>query len=103
MITHLHPIYVNNTKRAVFNGSLQGFKNALVRMDIEFENLVKPLFGAGLIGTEIELIYLSPRGCLVGKSDEKHIDPIGVYLSIPDYIFAPDMLFVPPHFTEDEL
>jgi hypothetical protein len=103
VITHLHPIYVNNIKRAVFNGSLQGFKNALARINIEFENLVKPRFGVGLIGTEIELIYLSSKGFLVGKSDKKHVDPIGVYLSIPDYLFAPDMPFVPPHFTEDEL
>lgn len=103
MITHLYPIYVNQFKRAVFNGSLRGFKSALNRLDIAFENLVQPMYGKDLLGTEIEIEFLSTKGYLTPKDEYKNTDSLGIYLSIPGFSFAPDAPFVPPPFTDDEL
>ena len=103
MITQLHPIYVNHIKRAIFDGSLNGFKKALLSIDIQFENLVKPVYGEGLVGSEVEELFLSFKGQLATKGDAEYSDSMGIYLRILGYVCPPDSPFVPPHFSEDEL
>ena len=103
MITQLYLIYVNHIKRAIFDGSLNGFKRALLSIDIQFENLVKPVYGEGLVGSEVEELFLSFRGQLATKGDAEYSDSMGIYLRILGYVCPPDSPFVPPHFSEDEL
>ena len=103
MITQLNPIYVNHIKRAIFDGSLNGFKRALLSIDIQFENLVKPVYGEGLVRSQVEELFLSSRGQLATKGDAKYSDSMGIYLRILGYVCPPDSPFVPPHFSEDEL
>ena len=103
MITQLYQIYVNNHKRALFDGSLKSFKAALGNLDIPFENILQPIFGAGLLGTDVEKTFLSIKGCQAQGAASQEIDPLGVYIRIPEKSGAPDDPFVPPHFTEDEL
>ncbi len=103
MITHLYQIYVNNQKCALFDGSLKGFKAALEKLDIRFENILRPIFGDGLLGTDVEREYLSIKGYQVPEAAASDCDPLGIYIRIPKNIGSPDDPFVPPHFTEDEL
>ena len=103
MITRLYPVYVNHIKRAIFDGSLDGFKNALLRIDIQFENLTKPVYGESLVGSEVEELFLSFKGQLATKGDAEYLDSMGIYLRILGYVCSPDSPFVPPHFSEDEL
>ena len=103
MITQLHPIYVNHIKRAIFDGSLNGFKRALLSIDIQFENLVKPVYGEGLVRSQVEELFLSSRGQLATKGNAEYSDSMGIYLRILGYVCPPDSPFVPPHFSEDEL
>ena len=54
MISNLYPIYVNSVKSGVFDGSLAGFKDALIKRNIAFENLLPAVYREGLIGSGIE-------------------------------------------------
>ena len=103
MITQLYPIYVNRFKRTLFDGTLHGFKTALCRINVVFENLVQPMYGQGLLGTEIEQVFLSAKGCLIPRNDAKYTDSTGIYLGVIGHSFFPDAPFLPPHFSDDEL
>jgi hypothetical protein len=103
MITQLYPIYVNRFKRTLFDGTLHGFKTALCRIDVEFENLVQPMYGQDLLGTEIEQVFLSLKGCLIPRNSSEYSDSMGIYLGIIGHNFLPDAPFLPPHFSDDEL
>ena len=103
MISQLYPIYLNRFKRTLFDGTLHGFKGALRRIDIEFENLVQPMYGQGLLGTEIEQVFLSLKGCLIPRNSVEYSDSTGIYLGIIAHTFLPDAPFLPSHFSDDEL
>ena len=103
MITQLYQIYVNNQKCALFDGSLKGFKAALENLDIPFENILQPIFGEGLLGADVGKTFFSIKGYLAQEAGTQEIDPLGVYIQIPENSGAPDEPFVPPHFTDDEM
>jgi hypothetical protein len=103
MITQLYPIYVNRSKRILFDGTLNGFKAALRRIGVEFESLVQPMYGQGLSGTEIEQVFLTLKGCLIPRNTSEYSDSMGIYLGIIGHTFLPDAPFLPWHFSDDEL
>ena len=80
MISYLYGIYINQSKRIMFDGSVLGLNKALDKLNISPKNLLPPMYGRGLIGTEVEKELLSINGLpLIGKEYEKIFDERGVY------------------------
>ena len=103
MISNLYPIYLSGVKCGVFDGSLSGFKAALSKRDIAFENLLPLVYREGLIGSGIEADYLVEKGRLAAETDERFPDPMGLYLNFPITPISADTPFLPSVFSDDDL
>ena len=103
MISNLYPVYVNSVKSGVFDGSLAGFKDALIKRNIAFENLLPAVYREGLIGSGIETDYLLDKGRLAAETDEQFSDVMGLYLSLPVKVVSVDEPFLPSAFIDDDL
>ena len=103
MISHLYPLYINDVKCGLFDGSLRGFRTALHKLDVAFENLLSVVYREGLIGSTLETDYLVYKGRLAAQTDEGFPDPMGLYLNLPVTTICMDEPFLPSVFIDDDL
>ena len=80
--TFLHPIYVNDEQRAVYDGSLQSFKKAVAKLGISISDLYHGSMHGEDTSEEVSdyLFGMHEYACWVLDSDIEGIDSLGVYL-----------------------
>ena len=80
--TFLHPIYVNDEQRAVYDGSLQSFKKAVAKLGISISDLYHGSMHGEDTSEEVSdyLFGMHEMACWVLDSDIEGIDSLGVYL-----------------------
>lgn len=89
--TFLHPIYVNDEQRAVYDGSLQSFKKAVAKLGISISDLYHGSMHGEDTSEEVSdyLFGMHEYACWVLDSDIEGIDSLGVYLCTEGPYVAP--------------
>lgn len=81
-VSFIHLIYVNDEQRAVYDGSLQGFKKAVAKLGISISDLYHGSMHGEDTTEEVSeyLFQMHEDACWVLDSDIEGIDSLGVYL-----------------------
>ena len=100
-VTYIHPIYVNSEKRAVFDGSLQGFRTAVRNLGIEISDLHQGVMFGEDTGEEVAdyLFDMQEDACWVLEGDMEGIDSLAVYVDTREPC---EPYKVPPVFASEE-
>ena len=85
-VSYMHPIYVNAEQRAVYDGSLQGFRKAVANLGISLSDLIQGSMHGEDTSEEVSdyLFDMHEDACWVLESDIEGINSLGVYLSTED-------------------
>ncbi len=90
--TFLHPIYVNTTRRAVYDGSLQGFTKALedLGIDLKMPEMMATMYSTDIPEDVLEYI-MTDMGETLGKTwcitedENPFVEVNAIYITIPGF------------------
>lgn len=90
--TFLHPIYVNTTRRAVYDGSLQGFTKALedLGIDLKMPEMMATMYSTDIPEDVLEYI-MTDMGETLGKTwcitedENPFVEVNAIYITIPEF------------------
>jgi hypothetical protein len=100
-ISYIHPIYVNAEQRAVYDGSLQGFRKAVANLGIEISELHQgAMFGEDTTEEVCDYLFdMHEDACWVLEGDMAGIDSLAVYVDTREPC---EPYKVPPVFASEE-